>query len=83
MSGWTLASLVLVVACVPCGVAALRGRPVDRLVAVETSAGIQTLVLLLLAEAFGRPAFFDLALTLALLSFAGALAFARFFERWL
>ncbi len=83
MSVWLLASLALVVALAGCGIAVLRGRPVDRLVAVETSAGIETLALLVLAEAFGRPAFFDLAVTAALLSFAGALAFARFFERWL
>jgi multicomponent Na+:H+ antiporter subunit F len=38
---------------------------------------------MLLAEGFGRLPFFDLALTLALLSFAGGLVFARFLERWL
>jgi multicomponent Na+:H+ antiporter subunit F len=44
---------------------------------------IVTLVLLLLAEAFGRAIYVDIALALALLSLAGGLVFARFLERFL
>jgi multicomponent Na+:H+ antiporter subunit F len=40
-------------------------------------------VLTLLTSAYGRPAYLDVALILALLSFAGALVFARFFSRTL
>jgi multisubunit Na+/H+ antiporter MnhF subunit len=40
------------------------------------------LILLLIAQGIHRPPFFDLALAAALLSFAGGLVFARFFERW-
>ncbi len=83
MNGWMLAAAALLITLVPCGVVVLRGPAVSRLVALETANGIETLLLLVLAEAFGRSAFFDLALTLALLSFAGAMVFARFFERWL
>ncbi len=83
MNPWLLASLALLVSLVPCGVVVVRGDPVDQLVALEAASGIETLMLLLLAEGFNRTAFFDLALTLALLSLAGALVFARFFERWL
>jgi multicomponent Na+:H+ antiporter subunit F len=36
-----------------------------------------------LAQAYDRSIFFDLALALALLSFAGGLVFARFLERWI
>jgi multisubunit Na+/H+ antiporter MnhF subunit len=39
-------------------------------------------VLLLLAQGYHRDPFMDLALVSALLSFAGALSFARFLERW-
>jgi multisubunit Na+/H+ antiporter MnhF subunit len=39
-------------------------------------------VLLLLAEGYHRAPFFDLALVLALLAFAGGLVFARMLERW-
>jgi len=41
------------------------------------------LVLLVLAQAYDRSIYFDLALALALLSFAGGLVFARFLERWI
>ncbi len=83
MNGWMLAALALLLTLVPCAIVVTRGPAVDRLVALETANGIETLLLLVLAEAFNRSAFFDLALTLALLSFAGAMVFARFFERWL
>ena len=38
---------------------------------------------LLLAQAYDRAIYFDLALALALLSFAGGMVFARFLERWI
>jgi multicomponent Na+:H+ antiporter subunit F len=60
----------------------LRGSPVDRLVGLELAGTVDTLVLLL-AQAYDRAIYFDLALALALLSFAGGLVFARFLERWI
>ncbi len=42
-----------------------------------------TIELLLLAEGFDRSSFFDLPLTLALLSFGSGMVFARFVQRWL
>ncbi|MEA2508926.1 MAG: multicomponent Na+:H+ antiporter subunit [Actinomycetota bacterium] len=54
----------------------------DRLVGLELASVIVCLILLLLAQGLHRPPFFDLALALALLSFAGGLVFARFLERW-
>ena len=61
----------------------LRGGPVDRLVGLELAGTVDTLVLLVLAQAYDRSIFFDLALALALLSFASGLVFARFLERWI
>ena len=55
------------------------GRPAGRPRAGRT---VDTLVLLLLAQAYDRAIYFDLALALAL-SFAGGLVFARFLERWI
>ena len=60
----------------------LRGSPVDRLVGLELAGTVDTLVLLL-DQAYDRAIYFDLALALALLSFAGGLVFARFLERWI
>lgn len=60
-----------------------RAETMERLVAVELSTTVAVLVLLLLSQGFGRPTYTDLALTLALLSFAGSMVFVRFMERWL
>ncbi|MGH9397327.1 MAG: monovalent cation/H+ antiporter complex subunit F [Terriglobia bacterium] len=83
MNIWLLAATVLLVSLIPCGILCLRGDPMDRLVGLETAGIIDTLILLLLAEGFHRSPFYDLALALALLSFAGGLVFTRFLERWL
>ena len=82
MNEWLVAAVALLAGLVPCGLLCLRGDPVNRLIGLEMAGVIDTLVLMLLAEGFGRPIYFDLALALALLSFAGGLVFARFLERW-
>ena len=81
MNEWAVAALALLAGLVPCGVVCLRGSPVDRLIGLELAGTVDTLVLLLLAQAYDRAIYFDLAL--ALLSFAGGLVFARFLERWI
>ncbi len=42
-----------------------------------------TIELVLLAQGFQHPSFYDLPLTLVLLSFGGGMVFARFVQRWL
>jgi len=83
VTGWLLAALILLMGLVPCGIVCVRDTPMERLVGLEMAATVDTLVLLVLAEAYHQSIFFDLALVLALLSFAGGLVFARFMERWL
>jgi multicomponent Na+:H+ antiporter subunit F len=83
VNAWMVAALVLLIGLVPCGVVCLRGSPIDRLVGLELAGTVDTLILLLLAQAYDRAIYFDLALALALLSFAGGLVFARFLERWI
>jgi multicomponent Na+:H+ antiporter subunit F len=80
---WLAAAGAMSLAFVPCAVVVFRAEVVDRVVALEMAAACLALVLLLLAEAYGRTIFFDLGLALALLSFGGGLVFARFLERWL
>ncbi|GAA0241719.1 hypothetical protein GCM10009527_042930 [Actinomadura nitritigenes] len=77
------ALVLLVGAVLPALLTTLRGRPVDRLAGLIVTGPLVTLVLTLLTSAYGRPAYLDVALILALLSFAGALVFARFFSRTL
>ena len=82
MNVWLVAATVLLLGLVPCAVVIVRGSIVEALVGLQMAGMLQTMVLLLLAEGFNRPPFFDLALVLALLSFAGGLVFARMLERW-
>ena len=83
MNAWVLAALVLLVGLVPCAIVCLRGTPMERLVGLEMAGTVDTIVLLVLAEAYDQAIFFDLAVVLALLAFAGGLVFVRFLERWL
>jgi multicomponent Na+:H+ antiporter subunit F len=83
VTAWVVAALALLAGLVACGAVCLRGDPVDRLVGLEMAGTVATLVLLVLAQAYDRAIYFDLALTLALLTFAGGMVFARFLERWL
>lgn len=80
---WLWAAAALMLALIPCGVTCFRGKPADRLVGLEMTGVVITLDMVLLAEGFQRSPFYDLPLTLALLSFGGGMVFARFLERWL
>lgn len=83
MNYWLWSALALLLALPPC-LYVCAVKPVsDRLVALEFASAIVTLELVLLAEGFHRPSFYDLPLTLALLSFGGGMVFARFLQRWL
>ncbi len=72
---------LLAAAVLPCLLAMLRGEPLDRLAGLILAGPATTLVLLLLAAGYGRPAYLDAAFVVALLSFAGSLVFARFLGR--
>jgi multicomponent Na+:H+ antiporter subunit F len=80
---WLIAAIVLTLGLLPCGYVCLRGGMMDRLVAVELAGVVMTLLVVLLARGFERPAILDLALALALLSFPATLVYAFFLERWL
>jgi multicomponent Na+:H+ antiporter subunit F len=82
MNIWLVAALALILSLVPAAAVCFKAPPVDRLTALELAANIAALVLLLLAEGFHRDVYFDLAIALAVLSFAGALVFTHFMERW-
>lgn len=82
MTAWFAAAAGLLLGAGLCLVGALRGAAADRLVALELAGVVSTLLLLVLAEAFGRGTYADLAVVLALASFPGGLVFARFLERW-
>lgn len=83
MSAFELAATALLAGFVPLGVVAVRGRPIDGVVALMTAGVLTTLVLLCFAEAFHRPFEYGLAVVAAVMSWAGGLVFARFLGRWL
>jgi multisubunit Na+/H+ antiporter MnhF subunit len=82
MNAWLIGATVLLLGLVPCAIVMLRGSIVEALVGLQLAGILETVVLLLLAEGFHRPPFFDLALVLALLALANGLVFARMLERW-
>lgn len=82
MTVWLAAAVAMVALLIPLGLSAMRGSPLDRLVAVELASATQTVALILLAEGFDRDVYFELAVVMAVLSFAGNLVFARFLEQW-
>ena len=79
---WLWGATALLIALIPCGITCFRGKALDRLVGLEMAGVVITLDLVLLAEGFHRLPFYDIPLTLAILSFGGGMVFARFLERW-
>lgn len=57
------------------------GSVLSRLVGMQLAGTVVALILLLVADGTGRSVYVDLALVLALLSFAGSLVFLRFVQR--
>jgi multicomponent Na+:H+ antiporter subunit F len=81
MSEWEVSAVVLIAAMLPCiGICMLAGAA-HALAAMEVASTLATTTLMVLAEAFKRQPFIDLAIVLALLSLVGALAFARLMEQ--
>jgi multicomponent Na+:H+ antiporter subunit F len=78
---WLIAALVLLVAMLPLLGVCFLADAVDGLVALQVAGTNAAFVLLLLSEGLQRQPFADLAIVLALLSFAGSLAFSYFLER--
>lgn len=71
---------------VPLGLAAyivFSSDTVRRLIALQVSGVIGTLILGLLAIVFATEQFVELAIALAMLSIGGGIAYAYFLERWL
>ncbi|MGW3075758.1 MULTISPECIES: monovalent cation/H+ antiporter complex subunit F [unclassified Kitasatospora] len=79
MNAWLLAAAVLAGGGIaPCLLLGLWGPTHRRLAGLNLAAVTTCVVLLLLAQGFGRPSYTDLALDLAVLAPAGTLVFTRF-----
>ncbi len=80
MNAFLIAAIVLAAAIVPLGWVAFRGTASDGVVAAELAGVLVSLALLATAKGLERQPFASLALVLAVCSFVGSLAFARFLE---
>jgi len=80
---WMLTATAASASLLPCAWACLRGSPERRLVGLEMTGIIITILLVLLMMARQRLPFVDMPLTLALLTFGSGLVFARFLEKHL
>jgi multisubunit Na+/H+ antiporter MnhF subunit len=82
-TGFVVTAIVMLVAMVPAGVVLCRGDLPASVVAYEFIASVAVMVLVLLAQAFRRPAEFELPVLMAVLLFGSGLVFVRTIERWL
>lgn len=83
MNGFVVAAIAMLTGTIPCGVVVLRGQIMAAVVAYEAISSIIVMVLVLLAEGFGRSGEFELPVLLAVLLLGSGLVFVRFMERWL
>ncbi len=81
--GFTAAAIAMLIALVPAGVVLCRGDLAAAVVAFEFITAVIVMVLALLAQAFQRPALFELPVVFAVLMFGSGLVFVRVIERWL
>jgi len=83
MSIWIVAEIMLLVATIPCAYAILRGSTVgDSLLGLQMGGTIAVLAFVVISQAILRPSSHDVAIVLALLSFASGFILAYFLERW-
>ncbi len=83
MSAWVLAAAAVSACLLPCADMCLRGKPERRLVGLEMASIVVTIAMVLFSVGFGRSAFIDLPVALAIMSFGGGLVFARFLGKHL
>ncbi len=83
MNVWVLAGAAVSACLVPCADMCLRGTAERRLAGLEMASILVTIAMVLFTVGFGRVAFIDLPLALAVMSFGGGLVFARFLGKHL
>jgi hypothetical protein len=83
MNAFVLAAIGMLLAAVPCLIVLWREHVMEAVVAYQALGSIAVMVLILLAEGFGRTGEFELPVLLAALVLGSGLVFVRFLERWL
>lgn len=83
MNGFVAAAIGMLAGVIPLGIVAWRGTVMEAVVAYEAISSIIVLVLVLLAQGFGRSAEVEPPVVLAVLVLGSGLVFVRSLERWL
>lgn len=83
MSGFIAAAVAMLICVIPCGIVCWRGSLMEAVVGYEVITSIVIMMLVLLAQGFGRSGEFELPVVLSVLLIGSALVFVRSFERWL
>jgi multisubunit Na+/H+ antiporter MnhF subunit len=83
MNAFVLAAAAMLLGIFPCIFVMVREELMAAVVAYELTSSILVLVLICLAEGFGRSGEFELAVLLAVLMYGSGLVFVRSMERWL
>jgi multisubunit Na+/H+ antiporter MnhF subunit len=83
VNAFVWAATGLIVAIFPLLFVAMRRRPVDGLVALESAGVLLVLVLMCLSEGFHRSFGYSVAVVAAVMAWIGGLVFARFLGRWM
>lgn len=83
MNAFVAAAIAMIVALVPLVVVMVRDELMSAVVAFDLASFIIVMVLVCLAQGFGRSGEFELAVLLAVLLYGSNLVFIRSLERWL
>lgn len=83
MNLWMWAAFGVGLCLVPCADLCLRGSAERRLMGLELSSIIATVLLVLMTVGYHRQPFIDLPLSLAIMSLGAGLVFVRFLEKHL
>jgi multisubunit Na+/H+ antiporter MnhF subunit len=83
VNGFVIAAIAMLIGVIPCGIVVWRGTLMEAVVGYEAISSIVVMVLLLLAEGFGRFGELELPIVLAMLLFGSGLVFVHALERWL
>jgi len=82
MNAFVVAGVAMLVCIVPCLIVCCRAKVIEAVVAYEVISSVVVMVLVLLAQGFGRSGEFELPIVLAVLLLGSGLVFVRSLERW-
>jgi hypothetical protein len=83
MSSFVVAAAAMLLAIFPCLLVMVREEVMAAVAAFELASSIVVLVLICLAQGFGRSGEFELGVLLAVMMYGAGLVFVRSMERWL